>query len=199
MIKPEIGKIPKAMVDNIPLVMYIPPPPDRSSSEGPIKIPDVAYSYPPKPQSTQPIPAKRRFRFIKKIARPRQKGDNVDTKQEAGGKEIANTGLPTTWEGHWELEGYPFVVLEGNRAACAICLMDFEEPKRIHPIPEDKSKSTVTVGEARVSSPESQSQTEGNIAEEDRQLQLEDAGEGAQPLRLLTCGHVFHVSKRTSD
>lgn len=25
------------------------------------------------------------------------------------------------------------------------------------------------------------------------QLHLEDAGEGAQPLRLLPCGHVFHV------
>ncbi|KAJ8584513.1 hypothetical protein M405DRAFT_746875, partial [Rhizopogon salebrosus TDB-379] len=26
---------------------------------------------------------------------------------------------------------YPFVRLEGCRAACAICLMDFEEPKRL--------------------------------------------------------------------
>jgi len=32
------------------------------------------------------------------------------------------------------------------------------------------------------------------IEEEDREteLKLEDAGEGAQPLRLLACGHVFH-------
>jgi hypothetical protein len=26
-------------------------------------------------------------------------------------------------------------------------------------------------------------------------LRLQDAGEGAQPLRLLNCGHVFHVSR----
>ncbi|KAF5370854.1 hypothetical protein D9758_001798 [Tetrapyrgos nigripes] len=192
MIKPEIGKLPKTMVDNIPLVMYIPPPPDSAPSEGPMKIPDIAYSYPPKPQPqpTPPTPARRRFRFIKKISsKVRQKGDSDNTKHDSKEKESSQTGLPTTWEDHWELEGYPFVVLEGNRAACAICLMDFEEPKRIHPAPEDKSKATVTVGTARVSdsSPE-----EGNIAEENRQLQLEDAGEGAQPLRLLTCGHVFH-------
>jgi len=34
------------------------------------------------------------------------------------------------WEANWELGEYPFVALEGSRAACAICLMDFEEPKR---------------------------------------------------------------------
>jgi hypothetical protein len=27
-------------------------------------------------------------------------------------------------------------------------------------------------------------------------LKLENAGEGAQPLRLLACGHVFHVSSQ---
>jgi hypothetical protein len=34
------------------------------------------------------------------------------------------------------------------------------------------------------------------IVEEGRNdnLKLENAGEGAQPLRLLACGHVFHVS-----
>ena len=33
------------------------------------------------------------------------------------------------------------------------------------------------------------------VTEEERDaLKLNDAGEGAQPLRLLSCGHVFHVS-----
>lgn len=29
---------------------------------------------------------------------------------------------------------------------------------------------------------------------DDLTLRLQDAGQGAQPLRLLKCGHVFHVS-----
>ena len=35
---------------------------------------------------------------------------------------------------------------------------------------------------------------EGVTEEERDALELADAGEGAQPLRQLTCGHVFHVS-----
>jgi len=194
MIKPEIGKIPKSMVDSIPLVMYIPPPPDAPPSEGPMKVPDVAYTYPPKPVLPQLPPARRRFRFIRKLSsKPRSKdGQKTDEREN---KKLKDTDEPETWEDQWEKEGYPFVVLEGNRAACAICLMDFGEPKRIH---SDKPKATVTVGEAPVSN-EMRPQAEGNITEVDRQLQLEDAGEGAQPLRLLTCGHVFHVSKRLKN
>jgi hypothetical protein len=33
----------------------------------------------------------------------------------------------------------------------------------------------------------------GAGADAENQLKLEDAGEGAVPLRLLACGHVFHV------
>ncbi|THV05040.1 hypothetical protein K435DRAFT_826551 [Dendrothele bispora CBS 962.96] len=188
MIKPEVGKLPKTMVDTIPLVMYIPPPPDAPPSEGPIKVPDVAYTYPPKPSSIPP-PTRRRFRFIRKrSSKPHQTSDQK-TNKGSNDKGTKDTEAPVTWEDRWEKEGYPFVVLEGNRAACAICLMDFEEPKRID---TDKSRAIVTVNEASTPGSNNQSQSEGNITEVDRQLQLEDAGDGAQPLRLLTCGHVFH-------
>jgi len=103
-------------------------------------------------------------------------------------------------EDNWERSDYPFVALEGNRAACAICLLDFEEPKRKHPLPAENETKPEEAEEATPAEPEnvasgSNSPTHPtNIAEEHRPeaLKLEDAGEGAQPLRLLECGHVFH-------
>ena len=126
------------------------------------------------------------------------------------------------WGDYWEDSEYPFVVLEGNRAACAICLTDFEEPKRRsgldHPLSTDKR--TVPESPPAEKSPESdqcvQDETKpekistGHVIKEvdassasitlearagDAEgLQLKDAEEEeAQPLRLLICGHVFHV------
>jgi len=195
MIKPEIGKLPKSIVDRIPLVVYIPPPPDEPT--GTPKIPEAIYTYPPKPKTTVP-PPKKRFAFLrrgkaKKANKDGNKGDNGDT-DEKSTKKV--NGEPQSWEEHWEQGEYPFVRLEGNRAACAICLMDFEEPKRVPAI--------LTTGEADDEKPPAHGQSveEGpaqdvpldRIQEEDRdaELKLEDAGEGAQPLRLLACGHVFH-------
>jgi hypothetical protein len=73
--------------------------------------------------------------------------------------------------------------------------MDFEEPKRIAghdpiapappPSTEESTPSTPAIQEVPVET--------NNSAETENQLKLEDAGEGAVPLRLLACGHVFHV------
>lgn len=105
---------------------------------------------------------------------------------------------PETWEDHWEQSEYPFVRLEGNRAACAICLMDFEEPKRLSGAPKEedmiKEEGTPTAS-PRTREQEVEIPVE-RITEEERDAlpRLEDTGEGPQPLRLLACGHVFHVS-----
>ena len=78
--------------------------------------------------------------------------------------------------------------------------MDFEEPKRVNGEGEaqtnDQNKAeqepnTVSAGEGT-----SIVQVDGVIEvprNSSDPLKLEDAGEGAQPLRLLACGHVFHV------
>lgn len=191
MIKPEIGKLPKSLVDRIPLVMYIPPPPEGVAS-APIKSPEEVYSYPPKKGAPKPTPAphRRRFRFLR---RPKvTKGDNL-SKLEAGEGGMTDSKLqPKSWEDHWEKEGYPFVVLEGNRAACAICLMDFEEPKRVG---GENEKHEVSPAPSS-SSPKPEATATTQISEEERDtMRLEDAGDGAQPLRLLACGHVFHVRR----
>ncbi|KAF9027795.1 hypothetical protein BDP27DRAFT_926620 [Rhodocollybia butyracea] len=183
MIKPDIGKLPKSLVDRIPLVMYIPPPPDAPPREGPIQVPESVYSYPPKPPLK--TPNKKRFKFI------RFKKPSKSVQQSAGGNESDKTTETGSWENNWATEGYPFVVLEDNRAACAICLLDFEEPKRLNPI----SGTQVDEGASKPKAEEVTTQTVEVISEEQREpeeLQLADAGEGAQPLRLLTCGHVFH-------
>ncbi|KAH9949573.1 hypothetical protein B0H21DRAFT_727475 [Amylocystis lapponica] len=212
-IKPEIGKLPKSIVDKIPLVLYIPPPPEVSSQDTVFKHPALsasAHSYPPKP----PAQPKRRFAFLRSVAA--RKGKNGAGSRATGVKadSAGSSGVQggdekTTWEDNWEPGEYPFVRLEGNRAACAICLLDFEEPKRVGEAEkaEDATKEDVDVSAER---PADVDHTEGNtheavenqevlrvqvedVSEEERkQLRLDDAGEGAQPLRLLGCGHVFH-------
>ncbi|KAJ3799185.1 hypothetical protein GGU11DRAFT_679995 [Lentinula aff. detonsa] len=188
MIKPDIDKLPKSSVDRIPLVMYIPPPPDAPLSEGPIQIPASVYSYPPNsPVKGTHMPAKKLFRFIRfkkfssKSAKASSDGATDSSKPEKSTE-------PGPWEDSWDTEGYPYVVLDDNRAACAICLLDFEEPKRLHPAAEQQAK-------AAVSEPKAGETTVEVVAEEEREndeLRLTNAGEGAQPLRLLKCGHVFH-------
>ncbi|KII92912.1 hypothetical protein PLICRDRAFT_155823 [Plicaturopsis crispa FD-325 SS-3] len=190
-IHPEIGKLPKTTVDRIPLVIYIPPPPDEPAKEGAqVTVPKPIYGYPPKAASALPAP-KRRFAFLKRVSRRKFKNGKANGKPEqTEGKTVDDTELPS-WEANWEQGEYPFVRLEGNRAACAICLMDFEEPKRLggapdaeteQPAAEDKDEPVQEVPATEAPATEAANE----------ELKLTDAGEGVQPLRLLECGHVFH-------
>lgn len=199
MIKPEIGKLPKSVVDQIPLVMYIPPPPvssEPTSSQSGVTIPKAVYSYPPK-SSPPSLPQQKRFKFLKSKKEKAAIKSWADQNEKA--VESTKPTDPQSWEDHWEQAGYPFVVLEGNRAACAICLMDFEEPKRIiEPNPDTNGTSNETpVVEASSAPPAIQTiNVEPPNAVENDPLKLTDAGDGAQPLRLLACGHVFHVRSK---
>lgn len=237
------------MVDIIPLVYYIPPPPDEPLK--PIAFPPEAYSYPPKPSKSVSQPPKRRFRFFPFTKRSsKSEGSNVGTgsvdsksvKSDRGNGVAEDTAA---WEDNWEKGDYPFVRLEGNRAVCAICLMDFDEPKKVGGVRDSKMDPDLEAGpetdgqlpevveernndvqevtvepapslkkermgaqgmpggisgpgdeettEVEVE-PDSDAYDERDTEEEERGLKLEDAGEGPQPLRLLVCGHVFHVS-----
>ncbi|KAG5636029.1 hypothetical protein H0H81_009329 [Sphagnurus paluster] len=197
-IKPEISKLSKSIVDAIPLVIYIPPPPDAVYAEKPTVL---GSAYPPK--NTSPA-SKSHFRFIRRLPnfqskKATKRADDKDTEK--------GLGRPQKWEDHWEQSDYPFVVLEGNRAACAICLMDFEEPKRL--VGADigtgsilvleawfadsvvETKSSEPVNSSKPAESPNYSTTDSNV-----ELKLADAGEGSQPLRLLACGHVYHVRLR---
>jgi len=192
-IKPEIGKLPKSIVDRIPLVIYIPPPPDDVGS--PISLPKPVHSYPPKPSS---ILRRKRFAFLpRRLKKPGATDSHAEDKKAVAQKNAA-TKEEETWEDNWERYEYPFVRLDGNRAACAICLTDFEEPKRLTAAEDGEVRKAVELVESNT--PSSLPKGEEieipveHITEEERNAlpRLQDAGEGPQPLRLLACGHVFH-------
>lgn len=189
-IKPEIGKLPKSVVDRIPLVIYIPPPPDDATQ--PISLPKPVHTYPPKPPTAL---RRKRFAFL---PRRRQKEGAIESRVEdrrATAPRPADATEEETWEDTWEQCQYPFVRLDGNRAACAICLMDFEEPRRQSAVgggdPQRKGQPDAAVVQPRGREEEIPVE---RITEEERDgiPRLQFAGEGPQPLRLLACGHVFH-------
>lgn len=202
-IKPEIGKLPKSIVDQIPLVLYIPTPPeDADNPKSPIPVPSPSYSYPPKRSSTA-APPKRRFAFLRKMKGRKDKtkgstgvsgSSEKDAKPHDKHKRAAANPEKLTWEDNWEPGEYPFVRLEGNRAVCAICLLDFEEPQRTGESTEAEKKSeSFAAGPDSAPAQAVQEVRVDEVTQEDRnRLHLDDAGEGAQPLRLLPCGHVFH-------
>ncbi|KAI5123656.1 hypothetical protein M0805_001686 [Coniferiporia weirii] len=132
-INPEIGGLPKKLVDQIPLVLYIPSPPgddlkgtdELAAGDGTITKPEPAYTtgehtYPPKSP-----PPKRRFTFLRKSS-----SRSFAALSASGAHDEKADGDPRVWEDCWEHGEFPFVRLTENRASCAICLLDFEEPRR---------------------------------------------------------------------
>jgi len=184
-INPEIGKMPRSAVDRIPLVMYIPPPPS-GFGVGELAKPEAVYSYPPKLSLSGKVSPRPRFRFLRRIPFRGNKDLNKRTGHEPEPERHEGT---SNWENIWEQGELPFVVLEDNRAACAICLNDFEAPKQ-----RTQRKGDDEEIKSPVDNPVPNNEVLNVITEEERSepLRLEDAGEGAQPLRLLRCGHVFH-------
>ncbi|KAI8992989.1 hypothetical protein BD414DRAFT_482963 [Trametes punicea] len=216
-IKPEIGQLPKSIVQQIPLVLYIPPPPGESADgNAAITVPPAAYAYPPGGSSaataTSSAP-KRRFAWLRRKGASKnkarispQEGGTSEKGTAAAGKRTdpGDTGQgeeeDVPWDEMWEKGEYPFVRLEGNRAVCAICLMDFEEPRRVRgPKPTGHADHGPPVvqqdspkEEAGMSTDIQEIQVEEITEEERNALQLDDAREQPQPLRLLPCGHAFH-------
>ena len=156
--KSPVEKLSQAEVEMIPLVHYIPAPEDQEST--PIPKPSLEHAYPPSP--SKPKPKKRPLFFWKKKK-------HQESSSPKKGTEPSGSGSADSWEGNWEKGEYPFVRLEGNRATCGICLMDFNAPRR--------------VGENSV------------ISQTQRHEGTEENGEGPTPLRLMACGHVYHVSE----
>ena len=128
------------------------------------------------------------------------------------GKGKRDPNRPLTWEDHWEKGEYPFVQLDSHRASCAICLLDFQAPRRMG-IGAQGSDVTNAGAQNQTHREEAENQATGEpviqqegeadvteqtaalaLPGDDLTLRLQDAGQGAQPLRLLKCGHVFHVS-----
>lgn len=190
MIRPEIGKLPKTIVDRIPLVIYIPPP-DGLAKE----MPSFPHIYPPKPTRRR-----LRFKLLQSFAFFGSRSSKPETPHKPSEDEGENKA--DSWADNWEQGQYPFVTLEGNRAACAICLSDFEAPpKRNASNNNEEEETSKDQDHEKVSVPEASTSDSAVVAQDsntgnERQktpLKLEDAGSGPQPLRLLGCAHAFHV------
>lgn len=214
-------------MDKIPLVIYIPAPPEKegdgkgkgkSDAIAPpaeqITKPEPAHvagrekvhEYPPKSGSS--TPSRRRFAFLRRKTSGSKTSDGSSSKK--GGKVESRD----SYEALWETGDYPFVKLDENRATCAICLLDFMEPKKrvANEVIASWSKKDKEDegGEGKEGGnkdqgrneekdkPASSGDTPSNGAnaetnKQDQALRLEAVEEGVQPLRLLECGHVFHV------
>ncbi|CAE6443550.1 unnamed protein product [Rhizoctonia solani] len=112
-INPDVPKMPRTMVDRIPLVMYIP---TTTATEA--TAPEPAHVYPPQTSKPTPAATKRRFFFFRKRVKSSDAGQEKNKPDDVEAAE-------------WEKNEYPFVKLEANRAACAICLTDFEPPRKV--------------------------------------------------------------------
>ena len=206
-INPEIGKLSQKAVDQIPLVLYIPapkltpsnvelsqhssPPQDTPASTPAVPEPAHLHSYPPDseraPVSNPPeqgtrVRSRSRGLFTFRRIRPRRSSHKDEGKDKPSDMERGHR-----YEDKWEKGEYPFVKLEDNRAACAVCLCDFDEPRRIRYSLDSTPPKDLDEAEKGSGGDATQGETGGP-------LKLTDAGEGAQPLRLLDCAHVFHVS-----
>lgn len=211
-INPDIGKLSQKEVDQLPLVLYIPAPKETQDKDGlswhpsppqgpsmpQLAMPEPAHvhAYPPNteraPVSPTPVPGTRvRSRssrlFTFRRIRPKKDTSNDEEQGNETQSKPPDEEQGYRYEDKWEKGEYPFVKLEDNRAACAICLCDFDEPKRVRYSIDSKPPEDLGQEEKAVSSDVARVETE-------RGLRLTDAGEGAQPLRRLECAHVFHVS-----
>lgn len=192
--QPKVGKLPLKAVESIPLVLYIPAPvnknpePPKTEKDESVSKPEAAHvhAYPPQrdcpsPSSFQSTGTRVQSRRSKRWFTFRR----VSSKKEAE-FDSKESRVEDSYEDKWEKGEYPFVRLEENRAVCAICLCDFEEPRRVRysigsmPPLDQEEKAIGGIVEPP---------TEVNA---DDALRLADAGDGAQPLRLLDCAHVFH-------
>ena len=207
--QPVVGKLSKKDVDRIPLVLYIPPPPTDTPASPISPLPRPVTHPIPTPLRPPPPPPKRR-RFISFRPSFRRR----DTKLDIGDRDVeqgAEMMSPLDdegdeWDRSWERGSYPFVRLPENRATCMICLSEFEAPRRV----SERERATlppsamISAGSAFEMQPLSspaldveEVQVESPRDDADaRTIELADSGasDAPQPLRLLSCGHVYHVS-----
>ena len=128
------------------------------------------------------------------------------------------------WDQTFGPAPYPFVRLPENRATCGICLIEFEAPRRLNGRDKDAHPTSGSgSGEAEdeahelndiphLGSQQQQQHEDGGVSHDSAQItevrvespRPADAGalqfadsdnsDAPEPLRLLSCGHVYHVS-----
>ncbi len=168
-------------MDRIALVHYIPPSADEAMSPISPASPTSPASrglYPPR---SPVLYRKKAPRFI--LFRSRSSAIDTDTERDAG-------------DASW---GLPEVRMPDNLARCAICLEDFEAPPKVAEPPSEgggggggEAYEMTRVPPRSVMEMCVRVEPQVRLPEDEG---VADAGEkGApMPLRLLSCGHAFHV------
>lgn len=214
-VNPDIGKLRKSHVEHIPLVFFIPSPPEDENK--PFAVPKPSYTYPPKPAAPPTVVSGRQFGFLRKYRKKEDESLKADTSpDEPKAKVNEDVEGEEIWEDQWEKCDFPFVRLDKNRASCAICLLDFEappmkekeaaQPQPANPIASSSNDADTSIpieGVTNIQTWDMKLDGISSIVPEEHEHEhertdagepiLTDAGEGVQPLRLLQCGHVFHV------
>ena len=187
---PNISPLPSALLRDTPAPSQVPHsyPPDASEKPlTPNAAPDAQLPQQPSPtglpEATSLPRPNPRFAFFRRKKSKARSSPTGNTSPTGEGSETAVDGdSEEEWEDRYEKSSLPFVRLENNRATCAICLMDFDEPPRKSTKGKSASKvntSEVGTGAGAAAGPSS-----------------EQSSTDPEPLRLLECGHVFHVRLR---
>lgn len=201
----EIAEISNTTPSNSPprVQATYPPPPSSNLPPPPptaVLVPDQPVASTsaaaPKPSPPTEIPSSStvsrpnpRFRFFRRKQRRDAKPSSPQAVTEKGEGDAEGEDqddeedILASWDAQYEKSSLPFVRLENNRAACAICLMDFDEPpkRKVKGHAKSKSKDKAGVKGKPATTPE--------IVEEVPVAPTDPP----EPLRLLECGHVFHV------
>lgn len=211
-------------MDRIPLVLYIPPPPgdDTTGPAKPLLSPTSYPPALPK-QPPAAAKKKKRFIAFKPIhTRAPQPPRSVEDDVERGIVQhsigaINTLALVNSWDAMWAPAPYPLVRLPENKATCMICLCEFEEPRKladtdadaapgaphtgsddgdgeahemasVPPLSPAAGQPPGTIEEVLVEPPREADAQTGEISHD------EEGEDALQPLRLLSCGHAYHVS-----
>lgn len=165
----EIPTMDPNWIENIPLVVYVPPKSEDAEND---ESHDALEESSPGSTATSG-----RFNFFRRGWKfiKREKPKKVKPSPTAA----TSAFVPPGGDIRFEPVDYPLVTLERNRASCPICLTDFVEPKRRSRANQERPQKRATAPAENISSVES----------------TESAGVPGEPLRMLACGHVFHVRR----
>ena len=187
-----VRKLSRAKVDLIPLVSYIPPPRGDlpNSPTSPIAPPPPALL---QPVSSRPVSATPTHFVLFPSRKP-------DVDLERGPEDLPVASPSTTdeeWQRTFSPSPYPVVCLPENRATCAICRDDFEALPQLgqHEGIRGECDAPLGVDVTEVEHGTTEVRVESLISANADGLQFVDSdSSGApEPLRLLRCGHVYHV------
>ncbi|KAG8901750.1 hypothetical protein FRB99_005119 [Tulasnella sp. 403] len=200
----EIPKMDKRLLEFIPLKIYIPSKeePAEDAALNATNGTSVNLTYPPisptkiadssAVTSTAPPTSNRHDGFFGALFHRLRPSKALRGPLQA---KLSSVEPENAYEAQFESGPYPFIQLEKNRATCYICLSDFVPPRRR--VEKDKQPPPEDIGPTLQGDSKTPGQGgKGGAGEVGAATGVEHPGVPGEPLRVLSCGHVFHVRRR---